>query len=161
MPASPRKERLPCSPAAVAVGASSTAHSAAAGAAASPGMAGSSRQASLLLRELSSVCSACKSTTGMCPCQTLALVKPGDTVRGCSPGLFNGNACLLEFSCVAAQGKKWHSPRWKPWDTKQVHTPWFLEVGSCSTGSGFHPPGRKWSYSCWPQSCKVPFRRMK
>lgn len=111
--------------------------------------------------QLSSVYSACKSTTGMCPRQPLALVKQGDTVQGFSPGLFNGSVCLLEFSCVAARGKKWQSLRWKPWDTKQVLTPWFPEVGNCSTGSGFHPPGRKWSYLCWPQSCKVPFRGMK
>lgn len=156
-PALPREERLPCSPAAVVALRALRLQELQLPQA----WQGAPGRAASCWAGLRSVCSASKPSTGMCPCQPVALVKQGDTVRGFSAGLFNGNVCLLEFGWVAAQGKKCHNLRWKPWDTKQVHTPWFPEAGSCSTGSGFHPPGRKWSYLCWPQSCKVPFRGMK
>lgn len=67
--------------------------------------------------------------------------------RACSPGLFNDNVRLFEFSCVAAQGQKnqnkTHNPKRKAWDTKQMHTPWFAEVGSRGTAGGFRQPRRK------------------
>lgn len=74
--------------------------------------------------------------------------------------LFNGNACLLEFSCVAARGRECHNLRWKPWDTKQVHTPRGFQRQGVAAQAVVSILQAENGVTCADhKSCKVPFQR--